>query len=308
MTGFAIVGPEAGKLLDWVALTEAIEAGHRMPRAEVKDTLLYRGKDTLFTRAAWIDGMGIAVKAATVFPGNRSIGKPTILGAVNLFADRDGELDAIVDFQLVTKWKTAGDSLLAARKLARPDSRQILIVGAGAVAASMVEAYRAIFPRAEMAVWARSAEQAAAFAARSHVAVASDLEAAVREADVIATATMATEPLIRGAWLKPGTHLDLIGAYRPDMREADTECFRRASVFVDNRATTLEHIGDLIVPLAERAITAADVRADFYDMASGAFGRTHDDEITLCENGGGAHLDLITARYIVDAWKKRQAG
>jgi len=298
---FEYVGPEAEKRLDWIALTEALIAGHRMPRAEVKDGLLYRGADTLLTRSAWIDGMGIAVKCGLIFPGNKAKGKPNLHGAVNLFADGDGTLEAILDFALVTKWKTAADSLLSARLLARPDSRNVLLVGAGVVAASMVDAYRAVFPHAEYAVWSRSEAGARAFAERKGVAAVCDLEAAVRAADIIATATMATEPLIRGEWLKPGAHLDLIGAYAPHMREADSECFRRASVFVDCRATTIEHIGDLTVPIAEGVITAADVRADFYDIASGAFGRTHDDEITLAENGGGAHLDLMTARYILDA-------
>lgn len=293
------IGPEVEKRLDWIALTEAIRAGHRLAKAEVADSLLYRGKDTLLTRSAWIDGLGLAVKAATIFPGNAGTGKPTVLGAVNLFSDHDGDLEAVVDFRLVTKWKTAGDSLLAARLLARPESRRILIVGAGTVAGSMVAAYRAAFAHAEIAVWARNPEAARAFAARHGVAAAPDLEAAVREAEIIATATMATEPLIRGAWLAPGTHLDLIGAYRPDMREADSDCYRRASVFVDSRATTIEHIGDIRIPIAEGAISAADVRGDFYDIASGAFGRTHDDEITLCKNGGGAHLDLMTAHYIL---------
>ncbi len=298
-----IVGPEAERHLDWIALTDALEAGHRLPRAEVADTLLHRGYDTLLTRSAWVDGMGLVVKAATIFPGNRALHKPTVLGAVNLFSDRDGSLEALIDFGLVTKWKTAGDSLLAARRLARPGARRILIVGAGAVAASMAAAYRAAFENAEVTVWAREPAAAHAFAARHGTAVATDLEAAVRGAEIIATATMATDPLIRGAWLSPGTHLDLIGAYTKDMREADSDCFRRASVFVDARATTVDHIGDLTVPIAEGAITATDVRGDFYDIAPGGFGRSHDEEITLCKNGGGAHLDLMTARYILDAWR-----
>jgi ornithine cyclodeaminase len=301
VTSFALIGPEAEKRLHWIALTDAIEAGHRYPRAQVTDTLFYRGKDTMLTRSAWIDGMGLAVKVATIFPGNAAQGKPNLHGAVNLLSDQDGTLLAVIDFALITKWKTAGDSLLAARRLARPDARTALIVGAGAVAAAMVEAYRAAFPHIEVIVWTRRADAARAFAARHGAAVATDLEAAVRQADIIATCTMATDPIIRGAWLRPGTHLDLIGAYTPAMREVDSDCFRRASVFVDCRATTVEHIGDIRVPIAEGVISAADVRADFYDIASGAFGRTHDDEITLFENGGGAHLDLMTARYILDA-------
>ncbi|WP_343080618.1 ornithine cyclodeaminase family protein [Ostreiculturibacter nitratireducens] len=296
-----IIGKEAEAKLDWIALTEALEAGHLLPKAEVGDTFLYRGKDTLLTRSAWIDGMGLAVKAATIFPGNGAFGVPNLNGAVNLYSDRDGTLEALIDFHLVTKWKTAGDSLLAARRLARPDARRILIVGAGTVAHSMVEAYSAAFPGAEFTIWNRTEAAARAFAEETGASAATDLETAVRSAQIIATTTMTTEPLIRGEWLSPGTHLDLIGAYRPDMREVDSECFARARVFVDARATTLDHIGELMAPLADGTITREDVVADFYDIASGRFSRGSEEEITLCKNGGGAHLDLMTARYILAA-------
>jgi ornithine cyclodeaminase len=296
-----MIGPEAEARLDWIALTEAIEAGHRLPQAQIRDILLYRDADTLLTRTAWIDGMGLAVKSGTIFPANAGAGKPTVQGAVTLFADDDGRLEAVLDFILVTKWKTAGDSLLAARRLARPDSREILLVGAGAVASSMVAAYGAAFPDARFSVWARRPEAARAFADRHGVTAVPDLAAAVQRADIVCTATMSSEPVLRGEWLSPGTHVDLIGAYTPAMREADSECFARASVFVDARATTIEHIGDLIDPIRDGVIAPGDVRADFYDLASGRFARTRNDEITLCKNGGGAHLDLMTARYILGA-------
>lgn len=298
---FTIIGPEAEAKLDWLALTDALAAGHALPRAEVADTLLRQGADTLLTRSAWIKGMGIAVKAATIYPGNPRSGLAAVNGAVNLFADRTGALEALVDFTLVTKWKTAGDSLLAARRLARTDAETFLIVGAGAVARSMTEAYGAAFPKARFHIWARNPDAARTLADETGATPEPDLEAAVRRAHVIATTTMATDPLIKGPWLQPGTHIDLIGAYRPDMREADSDCYRRARVFVDARATTLHHIGDLMVPLQEGAIAEADVIADFYDLPSGRFARTSADEITLCKNGGGAHLDLMTARYILKA-------
>ncbi|WP_284164087.1 ornithine cyclodeaminase [Frigidibacter sp. SD6-1] len=298
---FRIVGPEAEAKLNWLALTDALAAGHALPRAEVGDTLLRHGPDTLLTRSAWIPGMGIAVKAATIFPGNPAKGLDAIDGAVNLMSAETGALEALVDFKLVTKWKTAGDSLLAARRLARPDAEHILVVGAGAVARSMIEAYSAALPKARFHVWARNPDAARAFADATGARPAPDLETAVRRAHVIATTTMATEPLIRGAWLSPGTHLDLIGAYRPDMRECDSDTFARARVFVDARATTLHHIGELMVPLKEGAITEADVVADFYDLPSGRFTRRTADEITLSKNGGGAHLDLMTAHYILSA-------
>ncbi|MEM9797812.1 MAG: Gfo/Idh/MocA family oxidoreductase [Pseudomonadota bacterium] len=292
------IGQEAESALDWLALTRALETGHTLPRAEIGDTFLYRDPDTLLSRAAWIDGLGQLVKTATIFPGNAAAGKPTIGGAVSLFSDTDGTLAAMLDFALVTKWKTAGDSLLAATRLARTDSRRILIVGSGTVAASLHSAYYAAFPDAAFTVWSRDPAKARAFADRFDIAAADDLAQAVPEADIVTCATMATDPVIRGEWLRPGQHIDLIGAYRPDMREADDTALRRADIFVDARATTLDHIGELKIPLASGAITPADVLADYYDMA--ALTRTSDDQITLFKNGGGAHLDLMTARYILD--------
>ena len=297
----AIIGPEAEARLDWLGLCDAIVAGHTRPRAEIADSFLYRGGDTLLSRAAWIDGLGQLVKTATIFPGNAALGKPAVNGSAALYSDTDGTLAAIVDFHLLTKWKTAGDSLCAARRLARPESETILIVGAGTVAASLREAYGALFPAARFAVWNRSREGAERLAARfPGMDVADDLEGAVREADIITCATMATDPVIKGAWLRPGQHLDLIGAYRPDMREADDTALTRARIFVDSRATTIGHIGELKIPLASGVIAEGDVLADYYDLASCTFARRSEEEITLFKNGGGAHLDLMTARYILD--------
>jgi ornithine cyclodeaminase len=300
-----IIGPEAESRLSWDGLVQAIVAGHARPRAEITDTLLYRRADTLLNRAAWIDGLGLLVKVATIFPGNVASGKPTINGAVTLFSDGTGELEAVVDFHLVTKWKTAGDSLLAARQLARPDSREILIVGAGTVARSMVGAYRSAFPEARFTIWNRSAEGAKAAAAATGAQVAPDLETAVRAADIICTATMSRDPLIEGDWLRPGQHLDLIGAYRPDMREVDDTALQRARIFVDSRATTVDHIGELKDPIARGVISEGDIVADFYDIAKGSFDRRDPSEITIAKNGGGAHLDLMTASYIAGAWRGR---
>lgn len=301
-----IIGKEAEALLSWQGLTDAIEAGHRLPRAEIKDLFLYRGGDTILNRAAWIDGLAQLVKVATVFPGNGAHGLPTINGAVNLFDDKTGALMALVDFHLVTKWKTAGDSLLAAKKLARPDARVILLVGAGTVARSMVAAYASHFADARFLIWNRSPAAAEAMAAADdRVTAVTDLAAAVARADIICTATMSKEPLIRGAWLRPGQHLDLIGAYRPDMREADDEVMRRASVFVDSRATTIHHIGEIMDPVARGVIAETDIRADYYDLASGTYRRRSADEITVAKNGGGAHIDLMTAHYIMTCWANR---
>ncbi len=297
---------ECEPLLDWLELTKALEAGHRLARAEIGDSFLYRDPDTLLSRAAWISGLGLAVKSATIFPGNTSQGKPSVNGGVCLYSDTDGMLEALLDFHLVTKWKTAGDSLLAALRLARKDSRNILIVGAGTVARSLREAYAAGFPGARFTVWNRSRAAAERLAADwPGTEVADDLETAVRAADIVTAATMTKDPLIRGEWLHPGQHVDLIGAYRPDMREADDAAISRALVFVDSRETTLDHIGELKTPLEAGTITRDAIIADFYDIPKGLFTRTSDDEITLFKNGGGAHLDLMTSRYILQRWQAR---
>ncbi|MEQ5827727.1 NAD(P)-binding domain-containing protein [Sulfitobacter sp. NFXS29] len=294
---------EGEALLDWIALTDALATGHDLPKAEIGDTFLYRGKDTLLSRAAWIDGLGIAVKSATIFPGNPDREVPMVNGGVSLFDDETGTLAAIVDFHLVTKWKTAGDSLLAARRLARPESENILIVGAGTQGRALHAAYSAAFPQARFTVWNRTAKNAEAMAAELKINVATDLEQAVRAADIVTSATMSTDPLIMGDWLHPGQHVDLIGAYRPDMREVDDTALLKSRVFVDSFDTTIGHIGEINIPLEAGTITRDHLIADYYDL--GAFTRQSDDEITLFKNGGGAHLDLMTARHILERWRAR---
>ena len=290
-------------LLDWNGLADALMAGHRMAKPEIADQFLHRGGDTLLSRAAWIDGVGVAVKSVTVMPSNAAQGLPSVHGAMVLFEDKTGQVEAVIDSALVTKWKTAGDSVLGARLLARPNSKRLLIVGAGAVAASLIEAYSAIFPDIEISIWNRTKAKAEGLGVR----VVDDLEAAVAKADIISCATMATDPIIKGDWLREGQHLDLIGAFKADMREADDVAMQRAKVFVDSRATTIEHIGELMIPLANGAIQKSNILADLYDLATGQSGRTSDADITLFKNGGGAHLDLMTGREILKAWRSAQA-
>lgn len=300
---FDIIGFEDGEsILTWNGLMDAFARGHTMPKAEIGDTFLYRDKDTLLSRAAWIDGLGQAVKTATIFPGNKDKGQPAINGSVSLFSDETGEMEALIDFHLVTKWKTAGDSLYAARMLANPDPETILIVGTGTVAGSMIDAYRSTFPDAKYVVWGRNRDYAAQFAEAHAASSVAELEDGVREAQIICTATMATDPVLNGEWLQAGQHLDLIGAYRPDMREVDDTAMQRARVFVDSFDTTLDHIGELKNPIASGAISRDHVLADFY--TPDAFTRAPDD-ITICKNGGGAHLDLMTCRHILDQWRDR---
>jgi ornithine cyclodeaminase/alanine dehydrogenase-like protein (mu-crystallin family) len=299
MTPTIIPFAEGQKRLDWLTLVAALNLGHKGPKAKINDLFLYRGADTLLSRSAWIDGMGLLTKTATIFPGNSKSGQPMVGGGVLLFDDQNGQLTATIDFHLITKWKTAGDSLMAALALAPVGARKILIVGAGTVGKSLLEAFSAGFPDATFTIWNRSPAGAQAFADATGAVVAVDLETAVRTADIILTCTMTTEPIIKGAWLRPGQHLNMIGAYRPDMREADDEALQKSRLFVDSFDTTLSHIGELKIPLETGVISHDHVLADYYNLATFQAGQ---DDITVFKNGGGAHLDLMTARYVLDRW------
>ncbi|MGB1234183.1 MAG: ornithine cyclodeaminase family protein [Planktomarina sp.] len=284
--------------MDWMALVETFKAEHQRPKASIEDLFLYRGKDTVLSRSAWIDGLGMLTKTATIFPDNPAKGDPMVGGGVMLFDDKNGALSAVIDFHLVTKWKTAGDSLLGALLLAPKGAQNILIVGAGTVGHSLIQAFSAGFPNARFTIWNRTRAGADALATQTGAVVADDLETAVRAADIILTATMTTTPIIKGDWLHEGQHLNMIGAYRPDMREADDAALQKSRVYVDSFQTTLDHIGELKIPLETGVISRDHVLGDFYNMD--AFTRTGTD-ITVFKNGGGAHLDLMTAQYILDA-------
>ncbi len=305
MSGVPMVPAEAAELLHWPDIAAAIAAGHALPRASIGDTFLRRGAETLLSRSAFVDGLGALVKTAMVYPGNGAFGLPSVNGAACLFSDRDGTPEAMVDFHLLTRWKTAGDSLLAAMRLAPPEVGRVVVLGAGTVADSLIEAYRSVWPEADYAVWNRTGARAAALAEARGATVVQDLPEAVGLADIVACATMSAAPVLQGDWLRPGTHVDLIGAYRADMREADDAVLRRARIFVDSRETTLEHIGELKIPLADGVIGPEDVLADFYELDG--FERAPDD-ITVFKNGGGAHLDLMVARAILAAWQLRPPG
>ncbi|QAX31158.1 ornithine cyclodeaminase family protein [Leisingera sp. NJS204] len=295
---------EGEALLDWISFTGALAASHDLPKAGIGDTFLYRDPDTLLSRSAWIDGMGLAVKTANVFPRNPGAGKPMINGSVCLYSDADGTLEALVDFHLVTKWKTAGDSLLGALRLANPAAREVLIVGAGTVGGSLIEAFGAGFPQAQIRVWNRTGSKAEDLCAKYPDTLHTpDLETAVRAADIIVTCTMSSEPVIKGEWLSPGQHLNMIGAYRPDMREADDEALRRTQIFCDSFDTTLDHIGEFKIPLAAGTIQRSDVLADYYTLSR--FPAYDPARITLFKNGGGAHLDLMTSHHILQKWKAK---
>jgi ornithine cyclodeaminase len=293
------------KRLSWVDAVAALRAGHQRPKAQIADMFLGPSHGTLLSRGAFIQGLGYGVKSVTVFGANPTVGLPTVQGAMLVFEPENGQLEAIIDSRLVTEIKTAADSVLGALLLARPDSEHLLIVGAGTVARSLIAAYSALFPQlTRISIWARRFEQAEALAqdhARNKIPViaVADLARAAAQADIISTATMAREPILQGGWIKPGTHVDLIGAYKADMREADDALIALGALFVDSRETAISHIGELAIPIRRGVISASSVRGDLYDLiGENAIGRQGSDMITIFKNGGGAHLDLMIAAYI----------
>ena len=304
-----IDGTTVDRVATWPGIIAALRAGHRKPKPQIGDLYFAENGDGLLARGAWITGLGSCIKAATIFPRNveRTPYMASIQGSVLLFDAQTGAMRAVIDGAAVTRFKTAGDSALGADLLSRKDSRSLLMVGAGTMSEPLIRAHLSVRPAIErVTFWNRTAARAKDVAARlgdigRPVTVTDDLEAAVRGADIISCATMSKQPLVLGAWLSPGTHLDLVGAYIPDMREADDEAIRRSRLFVDFRGTTVEHIGEIMIPIRNGAITAKDVLGDLYDLVAGAPGRTSAADITVYKNGGGGHLDLMTSLAIVEA-------
>jgi ornithine cyclodeaminase len=260
----------------------------------------------LLVMPAWRTGRRLGIKAVTVFPGNAAQGLSALHAVYTLFDARSGVPLAQIDGHELTVRRTVAASALAASALARPDAQRLLVVGAGAVARWLPEAMRAVRPIRRVRVWNRHAERAQALAAVlrdegiADAEAVDDLEAAVREADIVSTATLAETPLIRGEWLATGTHLDLIGSFAATMREADAACFGRASVWVDH-AEAIERSGDLLEAQREGAFAPQRLRGTLADIARGAAGRRNDAEITLFKSVGHAIEDLAAAELVVDA-------
>lgn len=294
------------KSLTYDGLVEHLRQAHCKPPPEVQRLLMQEpvegcADNSFLIWPAWQHGSHLGIKICTLFPQNRQL--PTVQALYALFDGKDGSLQALIDGTEMTYWKTAADSALGADLLARQDVKTLLIVGAGAMAPHMVAAYRAIRPGlSRVLLWNRTPERAQALLAGIDgiaTEVALELAEAVQAADVVCCVTASTSPLIRGDWLRQGTHVDLIGGYTPQMRETDDEVMRRARIYVDSRWFTVEHVGDLTQPIASGVIRREDVRGDLFDLCSGQVpARQHLSDITLFKSGGGAHLDLMTAQYI----------
>lgn len=308
-----VTGEDLSSVCSWPFAVEALRAGHRMPPAELKDALVESAGRKMLVRTAWIAGLASGVKAVTIYPDNPSASpsRPSVQGQVLLFDEAQGHVVAVLEGVDLTAWKTAGDSALGSACLAREDVRTMLMVGAGSMARPLIDAHRSVRPSLEkVMIWNRSSERAAALALSLEAdgvasEVVRDLDEAVSRADLICSATMSKEPLVHGAALKPGTHVDLVGAYTPDMREADDAVLNRGSLFVDSFATTIGHIGELMIPMASGALGKHDIGGDLHDLVQGRAERRSDEEITVFKNGGGAHLDVMIAHAVYEALKGR---
>ena len=283
----------------------------RVERMLLSQTLKGGAQNDWLMLPAWQYGTCFGIKLATVFPGNAAKNLASIHGAYLLFDGQTGETLCGMDGAMLTLRKTAANSAAAADWLARKDAETLCMVGAGALASHLIEAHCAVRPIRQVLWWNRSRpalERAIAALSprlpKVAIVAAEDLHDAISFSDIVSTATMATEPLVKGAWLRSGTHLDLVGGYRPDMREADDDCIRAASRhYVDARFTTLEVAGDLTQPVASGALDLASV-IDMGEVARGEKPkRISEDEITWFKSGGGGHEDLATAWAVYRAFK-----
>jgi ornithine cyclodeaminase/alanine dehydrogenase-like protein (mu-crystallin family) len=250
------------------------------------------------------EGNFLGAKIVNVFPDNGRKGLPSIYGTYLLMSGETGETLAAMDGTRLTAWRTAAASALAASYVARQDASRMLMVGAGALAPFLIRAHASVRPIRQVTLWNHNRSKAEALAAELadtglDITVVDTLETAVQQADIISCATLSGQPLVKGAWLKPGTHLDLVGAYNPAMRESDDDCVRRAQIYVDTRGGALKEGGDIVQPLADGVITKADVRGDLFDLCRGSVkpGREPGD-ITLFKSVGTAIEDLAAAMLV----------
>lgn len=258
---------------------------------------------------AWQSGKRLGIKTVSIFPGNQAKGLPGLHSVFILYDAATGKPLSILDGDVITSRRTAAASALAARWLSRPDAHRLLVVGAGRVASLLADAYRCVRPIDTVQVWDINAEAAARLvsqleASGLRASVATDLESAVREADIVTCATLSNAPLIHGAWLQPGTHLDLIGSFTPTMIESDPECFRHATTFVDTPEALMK-AGDLLEAIKAGTLKPEAVAANLEELCRGQHpGRRDAQEITAYKAVGTALEDIAAASLAFDSYMR----
>ena len=302
---------EVGRRLPWDSLIEAIERIVVEPGGEAPDRTVHSvpvpggAEASLLLKPGWVVGDVIAIKAVTFFPENGRLGLATVNAGVLLFSASNGTLIGACDGNVLTTRRTAAASAVAAKRLVRHDAARLLVVGTGALSPMVARAHSAVHDYDLIEVWGRNTGKAREVVDRltkdGVVALATeDLDAAVSAADVITCVTGATTPVIKGALVQAGTHVDLLGSFTPEMRESDDDVVRRATIFADTRTDGIV-AGDLAQPLADGIITLDTIEADLADLVSGIHpGRTSDDEITMFKSAGFALEDVAAARLVFD--------
>jgi ornithine cyclodeaminase len=282
-------------------LREGFRAGCEVPLRHQHLLTTSPGAAVMLLKPAWRSGGPIVVKLINVFPANAARGLPGVIGCLVLFDGQTGQTIAVLDGGVLTARRTAAASALAADYLSRPDAHALTIVGAGRLAPELARAHATVRPIEQVTIWARSPDKAAKIAATLsaegfRAEAARSLQPAVETADIVSCATRATEPLVHGAWLRPGAHLDLIGSFTPTMRETDDTAMRRARIFVDTREGALAEAGEIIQGIASGVMVAADIVGDLAGLCRGVVvGRTRQDEVTLFKSVGTALEDLVAA-------------
>jgi ornithine cyclodeaminase len=302
---------EVHRIANWGVLVGALTDMYRNGVDALERTILTQPgpggvENDCLIQTSWMRDRAFGLKIANVFPGNIALGKPSVVGLYVLFDGRTGEAKAAIDGVAETFFKTAANSAVASDLLARKDARTLLMMGAGRLAPYLVKAHASVRPISRVLIWNRTkanAEKLAASLTSAGLAagVAEDPARAAAEADIVCCATYATEPILKGAWLKEGAHVDLVGGYTPQLREADGETVRRGGgrMFVDSRQSTVAVAGDLMGPLQEGVLTETAI-TDLFELASGRKpGRRSQSEITVFKSGGGGHEDLAAALALV---------
>lgn len=295
---------------DYAAVIDAIATMYRtgcdvIERLDMSQPTSHGEVADCLIQPAWMRARALGIKIANVFPKNpERHSLPSVVGLYVLFDGNTGEPLACIDGVAETFIKTACNSAVASQLLSREDSRTLLMMGAGKLAPYLIEAHRAVRPLERVLIWNRNFEKAQELAermnrkAKGHEAVA-ERPAAIQAADIVCCATYAEQPILQGQWLKDGAHVDLVGGYRPDQREADDDVALRAKrLYVDTRVTTVDVAGDAIDPI-KKGLVQRDEVADLFEVAQGrAQGRRSATDITMFKSGGGGHEDLATALLI----------
>ncbi len=304
---------DVARALPWQALIDRLDRTFRQgveaPPRHHHSMLRPDGEATMLLMPAWEKSGYIGMKMVNVFPQNADAGLPAISGLYILCEGEHGRPLACLDGSELTRRRTAAASALAARTLAPEDASSLLLVGTGKLAPMLIEAHAAVRPIKQVRIWgrnpAKAADLARQFSDRFDAAPVSDPDGAVGEADIISCATLSTAPLIRGQLLKAGTHLDLVGAFRPSMRETDADCFRVAEVFVDTYAGARGEAGDILQAIDEGAFKDADIRAELAELLRGERpGRSSDRAITLFKSVGASLEDLAAA---IEVWQQLES-